>query len=89
MTITTELADILGDVRRPGTYFVAGRTEFLAPRLEVEGLGAIALPLLPSSGQAVDQSRDTSTVWTRIRYDHRYQSTPHVADRSRSRPHRR
>jgi predicted 2-oxoglutarate/Fe(II)-dependent dioxygenase YbiX len=28
-------------------YFVAGRTELLAPRLEVKGLGAIALPLLP------------------------------------------
>jgi hypothetical protein len=38
MTITKELAEILGDVHRPGNYFVAGRTEFLAPRLEVKGL---------------------------------------------------
>jgi predicted 2-oxoglutarate/Fe(II)-dependent dioxygenase YbiX len=47
MTITQELADILGGVKRPGDYFVAGRAEFLAPRLEVEGVGAVALPLLP------------------------------------------
>ncbi len=46
MTITQKLADILSDVDRPGDFFASGRAEFLAPRIEVEGVGAIALPLL-------------------------------------------
>ena len=50
MTITQNLAEILGDVDRPGDFFVSGCAEFLAPRIEVEGVGPIALPLLP--GQA-------------------------------------
>lgn len=48
MTITQELAKILGDVDRPGDFFASGRAEFLAPRLEVAGVGPIALPLLPA-----------------------------------------
>jgi predicted 2-oxoglutarate/Fe(II)-dependent dioxygenase YbiX len=51
MTITRELAEILGEVNRPGDYFAAGRVEFLAPRFEVEGVGAIALPLLPAQAK--------------------------------------
>src|SRR3984893_328084 len=46
MTITRELAGILSEVNRPGDYFVAGRVEAASPRLEVEGVGPIALPLL-------------------------------------------
>jgi predicted 2-oxoglutarate/Fe(II)-dependent dioxygenase YbiX len=46
MTITHELAEILSEVNRPGDYFVFGRADFPAPRLEVEGVGPIALPLL-------------------------------------------
>src|SRR5258708_30592551 len=46
MTITRELAEILSEVTRPGDYFVAGRVESASPRLEVEGVGQIALPLL-------------------------------------------
>ena len=46
MTITRELAEILSEVNRPGDYFVAGRVESASPRLEVEGVGPIALPLL-------------------------------------------
>jgi predicted 2-oxoglutarate/Fe(II)-dependent dioxygenase YbiX len=46
MTITQELAAILSEVNRPGDYFVAGRVEAASPRLEVEGVGPIALPLL-------------------------------------------
>jgi len=33
-------------VNRPGDYFAAGRVESASPRLEVEGVGPIALPLL-------------------------------------------
>ena len=51
MTITQKLADILGDVDRPGDFFASGRAEFLAPRIEVEGVGPIALPLLPAQAK--------------------------------------
>jgi predicted 2-oxoglutarate/Fe(II)-dependent dioxygenase YbiX len=46
MTITQDLAEILSEVNRPGDYFAAGRVESASPRLEVEGVGPIALPLL-------------------------------------------
>jgi hypothetical protein len=45
--ITTDLAAVLSTVRRPGDFFVSGTTELLAPLLEVDGVGPIALPLLP------------------------------------------
>jgi hypothetical protein len=48
MTITQDLAKILADVDRPGDYSVSGRAEFLAPRIEVDGIGLIALPVLPA-----------------------------------------
>lgn len=51
MTITQELAEILDNIDRPGDFFATGRAEFLAPRLEVEGVGPIALPLLPAQAK--------------------------------------
>jgi hypothetical protein len=45
-SIATELAALLGTVRRPGDFYAAGRAELLAPLLEVEGVGPVALPLL-------------------------------------------
>src|SRR4051794_2423365 len=45
--ITADLAAVLGKVRRPGDFFAASTTELLAPLLEVEGVGPVALPLLP------------------------------------------
>lgn len=51
MTITRKLAEILADVDRPGDFFASGRAEFLAPRLEVEGVGPIALPLVPTQAR--------------------------------------
>jgi hypothetical protein len=45
--LTTELAPLLSTVRRPGDFFAAGATALLAPLLEVEGVGPVALPLLP------------------------------------------
>ena len=47
-SIATEFAAILGSVRRPGDFFVTGTAELRAPLLEVEGLGRLALPLLPA-----------------------------------------
>ncbi|MDS4041453.1 MAG: 2OG-Fe(II) oxygenase [Candidatus Competibacter sp.] len=46
-TITTELAGLLNKVQRPGDFYATGTTELFAPSLEVEGVGLIALPLLP------------------------------------------
>ena len=45
--ITADLAALLGTVRRPGDFFAAGTAELLAPLVEVEGVGPVALPLLP------------------------------------------
>ena len=53
-TITADLAALLTTVRRPGDFFAAGTAELLAPLLEVEGVGPVALPLLPAqAGQLV------------------------------------
>jgi len=53
MSITDQLAKILAGIRRPGDYFVAGCTELLAPRIEVAGVGTVALPLLPAQAKAL------------------------------------
>ena len=45
--IAADLAAALGKVRRPGDFFAAGTAELLPPLLEVDGIGPIALPLLP------------------------------------------
>jgi hypothetical protein len=50
-SITTDLAEALGTVRRPGDFFVTGTAEFRAPVLEVEGVGRVALPLLPAQAE--------------------------------------
>jgi predicted 2-oxoglutarate/Fe(II)-dependent dioxygenase YbiX len=46
--LTTQLAEILSTVVRPGDFYATGTTEVYAPGLEVEGVGVIALPLLPA-----------------------------------------
>ncbi len=45
--ICAELAELLSTVQRPGDFFASGRMELLPPRLTVDGVGQIALPLLP------------------------------------------
>lgn len=47
-TIPADLAALLARVRRPGDFFAAGTAELLAPLLQVEGVGPVALPLLPA-----------------------------------------
>ena len=49
--LTTELAAILHTVQRPGDFYTAGTIDIFAPRLEVAGIGPIALPLLPVQAQ--------------------------------------
>jgi len=50
-SIATDLAAVLSTIRRPGDFFVSGTTELLAPLLEVDGVGPIALPLLPMQAE--------------------------------------
>ena len=42
--ITEELASLLSTVTRPGDFYAFGRTEWLAPRLEVKDVGIVAFP---------------------------------------------
>jgi hypothetical protein len=46
-SIATDLAQWLDRVERHGDFFCSGTCEILAPGLGVEGVGPIALPLLP------------------------------------------
>jgi len=46
--LVEDLAPILKQVNRPGDYYAAGIQDIHAPRLEVAGVGTIALPLLPA-----------------------------------------
>lgn len=50
-SIADELAALLSTVRTPGDFYAAGATELLLPRLEVNGVGPIALPLLPTQAE--------------------------------------
>lgn len=50
-SITTELAKVLSAVQRSGDFYASGITGMRVPRLEVEGVGPIALPLLPAQAQ--------------------------------------
>jgi hypothetical protein len=45
--ICGQLAELLSTVQRPGDFYASGRVQILAPRLEVDGVGQVALPLLP------------------------------------------
>jgi predicted 2-oxoglutarate/Fe(II)-dependent dioxygenase YbiX len=52
--ICDELARLLRTVQRPGDFSASGRLELLPPRLTVDGVGQIALPLLPiQAGQLI------------------------------------
>ena len=46
-SITDQLSDTLKNVQRPGNFYATGTLEAFPPHLEVEGVGRIALPLLP------------------------------------------
>jgi predicted 2-oxoglutarate/Fe(II)-dependent dioxygenase YbiX len=50
-SLTTELAEILRTVQRPGDFYTTGTIDIFAPRLDVAGVGPIALPLLPVQAQ--------------------------------------
>ena len=52
-TITSDLAALLSGVERPGDFYVAGTEEIFSPRLEVDGVGQVALPLLQVQAEAL------------------------------------
>jgi hypothetical protein len=45
--ITRELATIIPTIRCHGDFYATGKSEIVMPNLEVDGVGRIALPLLP------------------------------------------
>lgn len=49
--ICEELAKLLSTVQRPGDFFASGRLELPIPRLIVDDVGQIALPLLPTQAE--------------------------------------
>ncbi|MBK7664938.1 MAG: hypothetical protein IPJ21_15610 [Sterolibacteriaceae bacterium] len=49
--ITQEFAETLRTIRRPGDFCASGTAEIFAPRLEVDGVGAVSLPLLPTQAE--------------------------------------
>jgi hypothetical protein len=46
-SIVDDFAEALATVRQSGTFYVAGTESMFAPGLAVQGVGPIALPLLP------------------------------------------
>ena len=51
--LTSNLAAVLDQVQRPGDFYATGTFDIHPPRLEVEGVGPIALPLLPVQEQQI------------------------------------
>ena len=54
VSIASELSSLLGTVRRPGDFWTSGTAVLGVPSLEVDGVGQVALPLLPvQAGQLI------------------------------------
>jgi predicted 2-oxoglutarate/Fe(II)-dependent dioxygenase YbiX len=53
MSIVAALAKLLAAVDRPGDFYASGRAELPLPRIEVVGIGTIALPVLPAQAKAL------------------------------------
>ncbi|WPL23091.1 hypothetical protein [Thiorhodovibrio frisius] len=49
--IQDQLAALLERIDRPGDFYATGTLDMHPPRLRVEGIGTIALPLLPVQAQ--------------------------------------
>jgi predicted 2-oxoglutarate/Fe(II)-dependent dioxygenase YbiX len=50
-SLNNELAAVLATVHTPGDFCMAGTVPLLMPQMEVDGVGRIALPLLPVQAQ--------------------------------------
>jgi predicted 2-oxoglutarate/Fe(II)-dependent dioxygenase YbiX len=53
MGITADFAEVLTTVQRPGDFVTSGTIELLAPSISVDGVGTVALPLLPAQASAL------------------------------------
>ncbi|MDZ5460530.1 2OG-Fe(II) oxygenase [Azohydromonas lata] len=53
LSIAHELPALLSTVRTPGDFCTAGTIELALPRLTVQGVGPVALPLLPVQAKAL------------------------------------
>ena len=51
--LPTALAEVIIPIERPGGFQVSGSFDIHPPRLEVDGVGVIALPLLPFQAEAL------------------------------------
>lgn len=56
--LSERLAALLKQVRRPGSFYATGTFDLHPPRLEVEGIGGIALPLLASQAEQIIASAE-------------------------------
>jgi hypothetical protein len=63
----TQLADFLRKTRRPGDFYARGKGGLLPPSLSVQGVGPIALPLLPTLICTKNQASYTPTHWGSVR----------------------
>jgi predicted 2-oxoglutarate/Fe(II)-dependent dioxygenase YbiX len=52
-SIPQKLATLLGQIRRPGDFYATGTIDIHPPRLEVESVGQISLPLLPAQAEQI------------------------------------
>src|SRR5262245_20783324 len=52
------LAELLSTVQRPGDFYTVGRVAAVLPRLEVDGVGQVALPLLPVQARQLIEVAD-------------------------------
>ena len=52
-SVASDLAALLTGVERPGDFYCAGTEEIFSPRLEVDGVGPVALPLLQVQAEAL------------------------------------
>ena len=48
-----DLAELLASVKRPGSFYASGSIETPMPRLEIEGVGTIAFPVLDHQAKAI------------------------------------
>ncbi|MFB1486645.1 MULTISPECIES: 2OG-Fe(II) oxygenase [unclassified Thiocapsa] len=51
--LTRSLATLLGEVERPGDFHATGTLDMHPPRIQVEGVGTLSLPLLATQAEAL------------------------------------
>lgn len=52
-SLASSLADLLGQVQRPGDFYATGVADIHLPGLEITGVGPVALPLLPAQAEQI------------------------------------